>query len=74
MKKQELFLNDPNFLWIKKLLVKFTRSKSIDEEEDIVLDHNYDGIRELDNSLPPWWVYMFYATILFAVVYLVRFM
>ncbi|WP_036841511.1 cbb3-type cytochrome c oxidase N-terminal domain-containing protein [Polaribacter sp. Hel_I_88] len=63
---------DPN-LWIKKLLVKFTRSKSIDEEEDIVLDHNYDGIRELDNSLPPWWVYMFYATILFAVVYLVRF-
>ena len=54
-------------------MVKFTRSKSIDEEEDIVLDHNYDGIRELDNSLPPWWVYMFYATILFAVVYLVRF-
>ncbi|QTE24005.1 cbb3-type cytochrome c oxidase N-terminal domain-containing protein [Polaribacter cellanae] len=62
----------PN-LWIKKLLVKWTRAKSVDQEEDIILDHNYDGIRELDNSLPPWWVYMFYATIIFAVVYLVRF-
>ena len=29
--------------------------------------------RELDNTLPPWWVYMFYASIVFAVVYLVRF-
>ncbi|MBL4604338.1 MAG: c-type cytochrome [Flavobacteriaceae bacterium] len=42
-------------------------------ESEIVLDHDYDGIKELDNSLPPWWVYMFYATILFAVVYLVRY-
>jgi cytochrome c oxidase cbb3-type subunit 3 len=37
------------------------------------MDHNYDGIRELDNVLPPWWVYLFYGTIIFGVVYLVRF-
>ena len=37
------------------------------------MDHNYDGIKELDNKLPPWWVYGFYATIIFAAVYLVRF-
>ena len=55
--------------WYKKLL----GSKPIEMEGDIVLDHNYDGIKELDNSLPPWWVYLFYATIIFAVVYLVRF-
>lgn len=63
---------DPN-LWIKNLLAKWTRAKAIEEEEEIILDHNYDGIKELDNSLPPWWLYLFYATILFGVVYLVRY-
>jgi cytochrome c oxidase cbb3-type subunit III len=57
----------------KKLLAWLTKSRSIEEESEIVLDHNYDGIQELDNVLPPWWVYLFYATILFAGVYLVRF-
>ena len=59
--------------WIKKILQSWTRSKGIESEEEIILDHNYDGIKELDNTLPPWWVYLFYASIVFAVVYLVRF-
>lgn len=62
-----------NFGWAKDIMKKLTRSKAIEEEGEIILDHNYDGIRELDNRLPPWWVYLFYATIIFAVVYLVRF-
>lgn len=36
---------------------------------DELLDHEYDGIQEYDNPLPPWWVMMFYITIIFAVVY-----
>ena len=32
--------------------------------------HEYDGIRELDNKLPRWWVYLFILTIIFAAVYL----
>lgn len=40
--------------------------------EDL-LDHNYDGIMELDNELPPWWLYMFYGTIIAAIIYSVAF-
>lgn len=53
--------------------LNLTDNVPIEEEEAIMMDHEYDGIRELDNNLPPWWKYMFYATIIFAVVYLIRF-
>lgn len=52
---------------------KVNRFKPIEQEADLELDHNYDGIRELDNRLPPWWLYGFYVSIIFAVVYLWRF-
>jgi len=50
-----------------------TKSVPIEDEGQLLLDHDYDGIKELDNNLPPWWVYLFYGCIIFAVVYLVRF-
>ncbi len=59
--------------WGKKVYQKLLGSKPMEAEGEIILDHNYDGIRELDNKLPPWWVYMFYATIIFGVVYMARF-
>lgn len=42
----------------------------IDHEEDQLLDHEYDGIQELDNLLPRWWLYLFYVTIVFSALYL----
>ncbi|MFT3946354.1 MAG: cbb3-type cytochrome c oxidase N-terminal domain-containing protein [Agriterribacter sp.] len=48
----------------------FTKAVAIEKESDILLDHDYDGIQELDNSLPPWWKYGFYVTIFVAVFYL----
>lgn len=58
---------------VKKFYKRWTKTTAIEEEGEIVLDHNYDGIKELDNVLPPWWVYLFYASIVFAGIYFVRF-
>ncbi|MGO1750874.1 MAG: cbb3-type cytochrome c oxidase N-terminal domain-containing protein [Psychroflexus sp.] len=58
---------------IQSILSKMTRSKSIEQEGEIELDHVYDGITELDNKLPPWWLYSFYASIVFAAIYMIRF-
>ena len=38
-------------------------------QDPLLLDHEYDGIRELDNKLPRWWVWLFNLSILFAVLY-----
>ncbi len=40
------------------------------KKKDVLLDHDYDGIHELDNDLPPWWLYLFYFSIVFAIVYM----
>lgn len=59
--------------WWDRVLDSFNSSVPLNKEKDIMLDHDYDGIRELDNSLPPWWLYGFYACIIFAVVYMFYF-
>ncbi|WP_026998815.1 cbb3-type cytochrome c oxidase N-terminal domain-containing protein [Eisenibacter elegans] len=52
---------------------QLTDAVPIEQEHTIVLDHNYDGIRELDNHLPPWWVYLFYVSLAFSLVYIAVF-
>lgn len=59
--------------WYNKLMKGLTKSEPIENEGQLLLDHDYDGIKELDNNLPPWWVYLFYGCIVFAAIYLVRF-
>ena len=70
---QERFDNIEDNSYFGKLYTKLLDSKPIEDEGEIILDHNYDGIKELDNTLPPWWVYMFYLTIFFAVFYLAKY-
>lgn len=55
---------------LPKLFDSINASVAVEKEHDILLHHNYDGIRELDNNLPPWWKYSFYISIVWAVVYL----
>ena len=51
----------------------FTKAASLEKEADVLLDHDYDGIKELDNALPPWWKWGFYFTVIVAVIYMFRF-
>jgi cytochrome c oxidase cbb3-type subunit 3 len=77
--EQKSKLNEVNGLsfkdseWYQKIMKRLTKTESLDNEDQLLLDHDYDGIKELDNNLPPWWVYLFYACIIFGVVYMVRF-
>ena len=41
-------------------------------DEDRLLDHEYDGIREYDNPLPRWWVIILWVCVIWSVVYLVN--
>lgn len=58
---------------MQRVMGMLTRRPSKEEEErDLLMHHEYDGIRELDNVLPPWWVWLFYGTIAWGVLYLVN--
>lgn len=56
-------------LWMK-IGKSLTKATPVEEEEDILMDHNYDGIKELDNHLPPWWKWLFYISIVWSLIYL----
>lgn len=43
-----------------------------DQGRDHLLDHSYDGIQEYDNPMPRWWVYIFWGTIAFSVLYVIN--
>jgi cytochrome c oxidase cbb3-type subunit 3 len=54
-------------LKVRQLL---TKSTPIEREQEILFDHEYDGIRELDSKIPPWFTWLFYITIFFGVYYM----
>jgi cytochrome c oxidase cbb3-type subunit 3 len=56
----------------KNIFQKMNQTVAIEEEHSLDLNHDYDGIRELDNKVPAWWRYAFYASILFGGVYMYR--
>lgn len=69
--KKRMFSTESKLkIWWNSLGKKLTNAVALEHEEDVVMDHEYDGIRELDNALPPWWKYGFYITICFAAFYL----
>ncbi|MFT3981503.1 MAG: cbb3-type cytochrome c oxidase N-terminal domain-containing protein [Ferruginibacter sp.] len=64
----------PLLEWWKRMDRKFfTNAVAVEQESAIELEHDYDGIKELDNSLPPWWKWGFIITIGFSCIYLLNF-
>lgn len=57
----------------RRLLNKMNDAVPVSQEATVLTSHEYDGIKELDNRLPPWWVYMFWVTIIFAAGYLLHY-
>ena len=54
----------------KEFWNKVLSLRPLAEEKDLLIEHEYDGIQELDNPTPSWFMYLFYSTVVFAVCYL----
>jgi len=78
-KPQQVVVEEPEPEQVKresfwnKLNAKLNDAVPVEKEADVLLDHDYDGIKELDNNLPPWWKYGFYLTIIFAFLYMINY-
>ncbi|WP_338874652.1 cbb3-type cytochrome c oxidase N-terminal domain-containing protein [Spirosoma sp. SC4-14] len=59
---------EPRTLW-----QRITGLRPLSQEKDLMMEHAYDGIVELDNPTPPWFMWLFYSTIGFAAIYLLIF-
>ena len=66
-------VEDPAERPMAKIMHILTDAAPLDQEETVATDHEYDGIRELDNNLPPWWKWGFYVSIVVGVIYLIHF-
>ncbi|MDP2365786.1 MAG: cbb3-type cytochrome c oxidase N-terminal domain-containing protein [Ignavibacteria bacterium] len=66
--EDELLVKQPSaFARFRRAITKTT---PVETENELLLDHEYDGIRELDSQIPPWFLWLFYLTIAFAVFYM----
>lgn len=57
---------------VKTLFQRLNNTVAIEDEDSLDLQHDYDGIRELDNKVPNWWSWTFFASALFGVIYMYR--
>lgn len=58
---------------LKSIYDKLSGLKPMSQERELLMDEDYDGIAELDNNVPPWFNILFYATIVFAVFYMLNY-
>ncbi|ASK30995.1 cytochrome C [Chryseobacterium sp. T16E-39] len=64
------YLAEKKIPFLRRMYDSAFKKQSVTEEKDILIDHGFDGIMELDNQLPKWWVGLFYFGTAFCIVYI----
>ncbi len=59
--------------YLKTLFQSAVKKQSQTEEKDLLIDHGFDGIMELDNQLPKWWLGLFYLGTAYCIIYLISY-
>lgn len=67
------YLEAKNKPYFKSLWDSAFKKQSQKEEKDILIDHGFDGIMELDNQLPKWWLGLFWVGVAYCVIYIVAY-
>lgn len=73
MQKVEENISFTESTWYQNLMQKLTKSEPLANEESLLLHHDYDGIKELDNDLPPWWTWLFIISVIYSVFYFTKY-
>ncbi len=71
--EQAVYLEGKKVPYFKGLYNEAFKKQSNTQEKDILIDHGFDGIMELDNQLPKWWLGLFYFGVAYCVVYMVSY-
>ncbi|GGG59580.1 hypothetical protein GCM10007332_21580 [Epilithonimonas arachidiradicis] len=70
---KQTYLKSKGTPYWKRLWESAFKKQTPSEEKSLLIDHGFDGITELDNALPKWWIGLFYVTIIYCLAYLIAF-
>lgn len=68
--EKQQYLEAKNTPFFKRVYQSAFKKQSTEHEKDILIDHGFDGIMELDNQLPKWWLGLFWFGVAYCAVYL----
>ncbi|WP_417428621.1 c-type cytochrome [Halpernia sp.] len=71
--EKAIYLDEKSKPYFKSLYESAFKKQSVTEEKDILIDHGFDGIMELDNQLPKWWLGLFYFGCVYCIVYMLSY-